>query len=338
MINVAIIGAGFMGKVHANAYENIENAKLVAVYDRNISAAADFAKEFECEKYSDFDMMMKDMDIDVVDICLPTFLHEEYTILSAKYKKNIFCEKPITLNMESLDKMIEAIEKNNVKIFVGHVLRFWPEYVKAKELYDNGDLGDIKYIYAARLSEHPEWSEWYRQPENSGGGLLDLHLHDIDFMCWLFGDVESVYATGMQNELGSWNYVSSILNFRSGHSATVQGVIEMENGYPFTMDLKLVGSKITYEYVMKAGKNLENIEESLRKSYIYDDGAVNEIKVNNVDAYEQELKHFINCVEADKNSEVIDIYMVKKVLATIEALKASLENKKIVEVEYEKGI
>lgn len=338
MINIAIIGAGFMGRVHANAYKNIENVKLLAIFDKDENAASIFAEEFSCEKFSDFDKMMKELSIDVVDICLPTFLHEEYTVLSAKYKKDIFCEKPITLNMKSLERMIEAVEENNVKIFVGQVLRFWPEYVKAKNLYTEGELGELNYIYAARLSEHPKWSEWYRRPENSGGGLLDLHLHDIDFMCWLLGDVKNVYAVGKQNSLGSWNYVSSILNFESGQSATVEGVIEMENGYPFTMDLKLVGSKITYEYVMKAGKNLENIGESLRKSYIYDDGKVIEQDVKDIDAYEEELRHFVDCVEKNKNSEIIDIYKVKKVLATIEALKKSLEDKKVVEVEYEKGI
>lgn len=325
MIRVGIIGAGFMGNTHAKAYTNINSSKLVAICDKKEATVRKLADEYKCEYYTDVDLMLKEKEIDVIDICLPTFLHEEYVYRSAQASKNIICEKPITLDLEKLDGMIKEVEKNKVQLFVGQVLRFWPEYVKAKEMYDNGELGQLKYVFAARLSEHPKWSEWYKRPENSGGGLLDLHLHDIDFMCWLLGDVQSVYATGQKNQSGSWNYVSSILHFKSGVSATIQGVMEMENGYPFTMDLKLVGSKKTYEYIMRAGQNLEDINSSSRNIYIYDNGVVENYKFSEVDAYQVELGHFIECLENEKASDIIDIYQARKVLATIEALKESLE-------------
>ena len=173
---------------------------------------------------------------------------------------------------------------------VGQVLYFWQEYVLAKRMIDGGELGEIRYVYAARLSEHPNWGDWYRRPENSGGGLFDLHLHDVDFMIWTFGEVESVYAAGKKNAAGCWNYVSSILNFRNGISATVQGVIEMEKGYPFTMELRLVGSEKTFDYVMRAGDNLRNRDSALRITRIYDDGAATVPSLETRDAYTVEEK------------------------------------------------
>lgn len=334
MVKVAVIGAGFMGGMHANAYGNMsaDKVKLVAVCDRNRQQGETLAEMHNCQYFEDFDEMMEKVDLDVIDICLPTFLHEEYVIKAARRKKNIFCEKPITLDTGKLEHMLDEIRENGAKIFVGQVLRFWPEYRKAKELMDSGELGEIRYIFAARLSEHPKWSDWYRKPENSGGGLLDLHLHDIDYLCWVFGKVNAVYATGKQSDFGSWNYVSTILEFASGISATVQGVMEMEKGYPFTMELKIVGSEKTFEYGMKAGNNLEDIGASKRNTYLYDDGRVKELSIDRSDAYGIELEHFIECVSAGKESDIIDTESVRRVLYTIEAIKKSLETGQKVEV------
>ena len=193
-------------------------------------------------------------------------------------------------------------------------------------MIDGGELGEIRYVYAARLSEHPNWGDWYRRPENSGGGLFDLHLHDVDFMIWTFGEVESVYAAGKKNAAGCWNYVSSILNFRNGISATVQGVIEMEKGYPFTMELRLVGSEKTFDYVMRTGDNLRSRDSALRVTRIYDDGAVTVPSLEARDAYTVELEDFVGCVAENRESEWVRNEDVRKVLCTIEALRLSLES------------
>ena len=196
MVHVAIIGAGFMGKTHLTAYKAMKNAKVTAVCDLNETQGRALAGEAGCAWYADGDEMLRTAQVDAVDICLPTFLHEQYALLAAKYKKHILCEKPVTLSLEALDRMLHAAEEAGVQFAVGQAVRFWPEYVKAKELYDSGALGTVKYARASRLSVHPAWSEWYRRPENSGGGLFDLHLHDIDYLCYIFGKVKQVYAVG----------------------------------------------------------------------------------------------------------------------------------------------
>lgn len=335
MIKIVIIGAGFMGRTHADAYLGIKDVEIAAICDRDEAARTAFAEKYGCRAAADFDELIRACEFDVVDICLPTFLHEEIVLAAAQAKKDIFCEKPLTLTVASLDRMYAVVRENQVRLMVAQVLHFWPEYVRAKEMFDRGEFGEIQYAYAARLSEHPKWSDWYRRAENSGGGLFDLHLHDIDYFCWLFGEVESVYAVGKKNDYDCWNHVVSILNFRNGVSATAHGVIEMTKGYPFTMELRLTGSRKTYDYVMRAGENLEDRENSLRRTTIYDDdGAVTVPELDPRDAYALELAHFAECAAAKRESEIVRLESVRNALCTLEALKKSLESGALVTVDY----
>lgn len=336
MVKIAVIGAGFMGRTHAEAYSRIELAQVAAVCDRDKALGEKFAEDFGCSFYEDFDTMAAECEFEVADICLPTFLHETFTVKAAEHGKHIFCEKPATLSVESLDRMIGAAEKAGVNLMIGQVVRFWPEYRTAKQMRDNGELGELNYAYGARLSEHPAWSEWYRRPENSGGGLFDLHLHDIDFFCWMFGEVESVFASGKKNELGCWNFVNSTLNFQSGQSASVQGVIEMTKGYPFTMELRLTGSKATYEYIMKAGANLEDVASARRDTRVYGQDGARILPLDETDAYETELRHFVACISEHRESEIIPAASARKVMCVMEALKTSLETGKQAAVDYGK--
>lgn len=334
MVKIAVIGAGFMGRTHAEAYSRIGLAQVAAVCDKDRALGEKFGEDFGCSFYEDFDAMVKDCEFEVADICLPTFLHREFAVRAAEQGKHVFCEKPAALNVESLDCMIEAARKAGVRLMIGQVVRFWPEYRTAKQMYDQGELGALNYAYGARLSEHPAWSQWYRRPENSGGGLFDLHLHDIDFFCWMFGQAESVFASGTKNELGCWNFVNSTLNFASGQSASVQGVIEMTKGYPFTMELRLVGSQATYEYIMKAGANLEDVASARRDTRVYSQEGARLLPVDETDAYETELRHFVECISENRDSEVIPAAQARKVMCVMEALKTSLETGKQVIVDY----
>lgn len=334
MVKVAILGAGFMGATHGTAYEDIENACVAAICDKNEVLGKEFAKKYHCAYFGDFEEMVRVCEFEVADICLPTYLHEAYAELAAKHKKHIFVEKPVTLSVESLDRMIAAVKAADVHMMVGQVVRFWPEYQNAKKLYDSHELGDLKAVYAARLSEHPAWSEWYCHAENSGGGLMDLHLHDIDFLCYLLGKARAVYSVGQKNSYGCWNHVNTILTFQNGSSATVEGIMEMTKGYPFTMQLRLVGSEKTYEYLMKAGANLEDVASSKRVSNVYEPGNITTLPLDERDAYGIELKHFIQCIDEQRESEIIHLDQVRGVLCTIVAIKRSLETGDKVDVVY----
>lgn len=164
---------------------------------------------------------------------------------------------------------------------------------------------------------------------------MDLHLHDIDYACYLFGKPEKVYAVGKKNAYGCWNHVTSILTFGDGTQATVEGILEMACGYPFTMELRMVGSERVYEYIMKAGKNLEDVASSRRTAYLYGDGEEKKLPVDETDAYQIELQHFMDCFDRGVKSTVIDMDQVRNVLCTIRALNQSLEERREITVSYE---
>lgn len=228
--------------------------------------------------------------------------------------------------------MIAATKEAGVQFAVGQVVRFWPEYVRAKEMVEAGKLGTIKYARASRLSEHPAWSEWYRRAENSGGGLFDLHLHDIDYLCYLFGKVKQVYAIGHKNNVGCWNHVATSLTFENGMEATAEGILEMPSGFPFTTELNVVGDKKAYCYHMGAGANLENIAAASRSTTVYGDGKTETLAIDSYDAYQKELEDFIGHIEAGTPITVITPADVRHVLSVIVAIRESLETQRTVTV------
>ncbi len=333
MLNAALIGAGVIGHDHAKAYANMEGARLCAVADLDEVKGREIADKYGCAWYADAEEMLKAEQIDFVDICLPSFLHEQYALLAAKYKKHILCEKPLTLTLESADRIINAAQEAGVRFMVAQVVRFWPEYVEIKKRYAAGEMGEVKMVYANRLAQHPNWSTWQADPSKSGGGLFDLHLHDIDFLQYMFGDVASVYAAGKASPTGCWNHVMSTLTFKNGVRATAEGIFDMTDGYPFTMTFRLVGERETIDYQMVAGFNLEDVANAKRAAMKYEQGKEPEkLAIVENDAYQNELEYFVDCVANDRPFEVITPEDSRHVIEIICAIKQSLETGKVVEL------
>ncbi len=333
MIKVGLIGTGFIGSAHAEAYRNMNNAKLVSIADVNEVVGRKLADEHGANFYKDAENMLKNEDIDIVDICLPTFLHESFVLLAAKYNKHIICEKPFTLSEESAAKMIKAAESANVKFMVAQVIRFWPEYVKIKKLFDTDKIGEEKMIYASRLAQHPDWTTWHKDPKKSGGGLFDLHIHDIDFMCYLFGDVESVYAIGWQSDTGCWNHVMTSIKFKNGKFATVEGAFDMTDNFPFTMKFRAAGTNGSVDYNFIAGFNLEDVGGAIRNTVYYTNGQEPEvIGFAEIDAYQSELEYFVSCVQNDKPVDICPPSSSLDVVKVTLAIKKSLETGELVKL------
>lgn len=332
MVNVVIIGTGFIGNAHATACRNSKILNLIAICDLSEEAGKKAAEEFGCAYYKDAEEMLQKEDAGIVDICLPTFLHEKFVLLAAKYKKNVICEKPITLTLASMDRMIQAAKDANVLFMVAQVVRFWPEYVEIKKLYDQGKFGDIKMVYASRLAQHPNWTQWHKDPKNSGGGLFDLHLHDIDFLRYIFGEVKSVYAVGWKSGTGCWNHVTTSLKFKNGVRAVAEGAFDMTESYPFTMSLRIVGESRTADYKLIAGLNLEDVGSSTREAMLYETGSEPaKIPVDtSVDAYQAELEYFANCVDGGKSADEVPLYESRDVVRIVLAIQESLETGNVV--------
>lgn len=314
MIKIGLIGLGFMGKTHLEAYKKVENAQVVAV----------------CTSKDNYDALLTRKDIDIIDICLPTYLHEEYIIKAVSAGKHLFCEKPLTLTMESAYRIMKAIKENGVKLFVGHVLRFWPEYKEIKSYSER--LKGFETIHAKRLGQVPTWSDWFQHPEKSGGALFDLHIHDIDFVYYLLGKVYTVYAVGHKNKFGAWDHVMTTLSFKNGSKAYVEASQRMPAGYPFTMSLRAQTAQSTLDFHISAGENIEGIEQGNNQFVFYSNQSKVTVKVDAEDAFVNQLSYFVNCVKKNEENEVIPLDDVLYSLNLLKAIEKSLEEGRVVKI------
>ncbi|MBO7319732.1 MAG: Gfo/Idh/MocA family oxidoreductase [Clostridia bacterium] len=333
MLNIAIVGAGYIGLSHAAAARNSKKVNLVAIAEKNEINGKKAAEEYGCKWYADAEEMLKAEKIEIVDICLPTFLHEEYALLAAKYKKYILCEKPVALSVEAFDRMTAVANEAGVRMMVAQVCRFWDEYVDIKNRYDAGEFGKIKMAYAARLAQHPTWTAWMRNPEMSGGGLYDLHTHDVDYLRHLFGPCESVYAIGYKNDSGCWNHVVSNFTFKNGVNAVAEGAYEMTENFPFKMYFRITGDDLTIEYNLRAGLNIKD-GNGTRSELVCKTGEEAELisTENHSDGYQNEIEYFADCIVNNSPIDRIPLCESRDVLLMLEAVKSSLETGEVVKL------
>jgi len=333
MKKAAIIGGGYIGLVHANAYKNSAKVELAAVVDVNEEAGRKLAEEYDCVFYTDAQEMIDKEKPDFVDICVPTFLHEQFVVLAAKNKVNVLCEKPVALSVEAVDRMVAAAKEAGIVFMVAQVIRFWPEYVQIKKMYDRGDFGNIKMVYANRLAQFPAWMNWNQDPKKSGGGLFDLHLHDVDMCRSLFGEVDSVYAVGYKNEFGCWNHVGSSLSFKNGVRCVVEGAYEMTDEFPFTMTFRVVGEDVSADYLLSAGMNVDDPTSFKRALTRYETGKQpDKIDVDDYDAYQAEIEYYADCLESGEAHDLVSTEQVRDVIRILLAIEESLETGKAVKL------
>ncbi len=252
MIRVGILGAGFMGTTHAHAFARQPDAHVVAIWSRDPRRAATLAAEVGARTYPDAESLLADPAVDAVSITLPTHLHAAYTIAALEAGKHVLVEKPMALTLDQCDAMIGAQAQTGRVLMVAHVLRFWPEYVAVHDYVRGGALGEPLSITAYRLLGRSAPGGWYEDPEQSGGAVLDLHIHDLDACNWFFGLPRTVYARGRRGPTGAWQHALTVLDYGAAQGMAEGSAIRPE-GYPFTMGLWVTCEGGTVEFVFRAG-------------------------------------------------------------------------------------
>ena len=266
MLKIGLIGCGFMGSMHANCYNNIENARVVAVADLRRDKAEALAKISGAEIYETGRALIEQADVDAIDICLPTYLHAEHALLAMKKVRYVFIEKPVALTLDEGRALIDAAKACNAEVQVGQVIRFWDEYVALAEMIKNETYGKVVTANFRRLSPGPTWGwdGWLTDPVRSGGAGQDLHIHDVDYVLSVFGKPESFYS--IRNTRGVKNdYVNTLMQYKD-FSVGVEGTWGLPESYPFTATFRVVFENAVIENA--GGKFLR-----------YDQNGVNEIKI-----------------------------------------------------------
>lgn len=231
-VRFGIIGCGMIAKSHADSIKLDKRAELVAVCGgSNEEKARSFAKLYNVDKvYMDYREMLKSSDIDAVCVCTPSGLHGVISTESAKAGKHVLCEKPLEIKKAAMDEMIETVRKHNVKLGVVFPNRTRSGLIKAKEILDSGELGQMTIVECQyrgyRSPQYYKSGAWRGTWELDGGGcLMNQGIHAIDTMCWLAGDVEYVQAitTALLRDIEVEDTAVALLEFMNGAKGVIMG-------------------------------------------------------------------------------------------------------------------
>lgn len=248
-VNVGLIGLGFAGtQLHLPPLMQNPSVEIVIACDEDSIKSGAFRAahaDLGARTTTRWEDVVSDKAIEAVFIATPTPTHLEIVLKALENGKHVFCEKPVALNLEDARVMQAAAEKYAPQLLmIGQVLRFWPDYVEAHNVVKHGKIGEVRIARTFRAVTMP--SGWYTDEALSGGVILDLALHDLDFLVWTLGEVESVFAQG-ENCLGKGggdfvDYAQIHLNFRSGAIAHVEASWAVPTEFPFTTSLELCGT------------------------------------------------------------------------------------------------
>jgi predicted dehydrogenase len=192
-LRVGIVGTGSMGSAHAAAWAHTP-ATIAGYVTRSADRAAGLVGRYGGRLYPELEAMLA--EIDVLDVCSPTHLHHQATLKAAQAGVDVVCEKPLARTAAQGREMIVACRAAGIKLLVAHVVRYFPEYALARQLVSAGEIGRPAIIRLSRGTFQPRKAagNWFVDPAKSGGMMLDLMIHDLDYARWLAGEVESVYA------------------------------------------------------------------------------------------------------------------------------------------------
>ncbi|MHB9037407.1 MAG: Gfo/Idh/MocA family protein [Armatimonadota bacterium] len=301
MQRVAVVGAGRMGEVHSAAYARMPEAELVAICDIVPEAAQKLAAAHKVPAFDQFEQMISQVELDVVDICVPTFAHLDCIKAAANVGKHIMCEKPLARTVSQAQEAVLACEEAGVALFVAHVLRWFPEYRKLRNLLADGSIGETVEVRTSRGGAHPHApDDWYADYKRSGGVVLDLMIHDFDWLRWCFGKAHRVYARGLVDaKVPGTDYALVTIRFDSGVVAHVEGTWARPSG--FVTSVEIAGTKGLLNYSSSDSAPLV-IERKVSECE-----AVG-VTVPENSAFENpyflELRHFIHCLDSGQTPEV----------------------------------
>ena len=250
-LRLAVIGAGRIGKLHAeNIATRLRHAQLAGVADVNLAAAQALATQFHAGRVTaDYRELLSDPQVDAVAICSATNTHAQIIVEAAAQGKQIFCEKPIDLDLERIEQALAAVEKAGVKFQVGFNRRFDPSFAKVRELVAAGKIGTPHVLRITSRDPAPPPLAYVKV---SGGIFLDMTIHDFDMTRFVTGsEVEEVYAVGaalVDPEIGRAGDVDTCLitmRLQNGMLASIDNSRQAIYGYDQRVEVFGSGGMVT---------------------------------------------------------------------------------------------
>jgi UDP-N-acetylglucosamine 3-dehydrogenase len=296
-IKVAVVGAGTMGTVHSDAYTRIPGVELVGIVDIRQDVANRLATARGTQAYTRLKDVIEAANPDVVDVCVPTYLHRELVEEAAQAGRHVICEKPIARTLEDARAMIETCQRQGVKLYIAHVVRFFPEYRRAYELVTSGAIGRVGMARAMRGGAFPTaWEDWYANVAKSGTLIVDAMIHDFDFLRWCFGEVRRVYAKSqLGRDVARSDHALVSLRFENGVIAHVEGTWAYPSG--FRTELEIAGSDGLIQHSSEDSAPIQTASRQLGTVAAGVEVPESPLLKN---PYQVELEHFVDCLSSGK--------------------------------------
>jgi predicted dehydrogenase len=320
MIRVGIVGTGGMGTVHYHNYQHIDDAEVVAVVGGS-EKSRQRASDWNVTHYSSIDQCAQSEDIDVFDICTPTYLHKQHVMEALSNNKHAITEKPIALNRKDAEEMYALADRIGKRLFVGQVLQFTKEIEVLRGLVQSEEYGQPLDAHFERLSACPRWveSSWLFEREKSGLIPFDLHIHDLDVIVSLFGKPSNFSFTSCKGRDKSYEeHFRFLYNYDDLHICAEAAWFNAD--IPFTAHWRVYfenallvndGESLT-AYQFDHDPRVFDTEEELKIS--------TGINLPPTGMFHKELSHFMDCIRKGVPSDKVTRVQVLTVVELLEEI------------------
>ncbi len=329
MLRVGIIGLGGMGRGRLGYYAQMPDARVEAVADirveelRGDSAIAG-RLEMPPEQvrwFQDYRDLAGSGAVDMVDICLPTYEHPSAAVAALEGGLPTLCEKPMALTLAECDAMIAASRRTGKPLMIAQCIRFWPEYDVLTNLVRNGQAGRLLSLHLARQGAGPT-TGWFSEAQHSGGAILDLHVHDIDYCQYLLGVPGRLYTQGGQaiDARHGYDYVHTSMDYGPGLQVSVVAHwTNVQLPWSARYEARFEHAFLSYNSSAKPTLTI----------YRQDGQEVPEMPAH--DAYYYEIRYFLDCIKAGAPLTHCSAVDSRNAVALVQAEIASIERNAFVE-------
>lgn len=342
MVKVGLAGIGFMGWIHWLGYERSDGAEVAAICTRDAKKLSgdwtgiqgNFGPQGEMvdlegiQKYSEFDELLRDPSIDVIDICLPPNLHVDFSIRAFEAGKHVFCEKPLALTADDCDRMVSAAQAANKQLVVGHVLPYMSEFKYLRESVEQNRYGKLLGGWFKRVISDPLWLTDFYNPQVAGGPLIDLHVHDTHYIRMLFGMPTRVISQGRERgEVVEYCNTLFEFNDRDLVVGAASGVINQQ-GRSFTHGFEVQFERATLQFELAV---LAQGIESMPLKVLTSDGEVIYPELpggDDVTGFVGEIEEMVATVVSGKASSILSGELARDAIAICQAQSESVKQRK----------
>jgi predicted dehydrogenase len=338
-LKVGIIGLGSMGSTHLDIYSKIKEVEVIAIADSiqsrldgsskaegNISGQAEGGVTgLSAIKYLDGMELIENTDIDIVDICVGTDLHFTFVEAALSKGKHVLVEKPLARIYDEAKKIIQLAEQSSKYVMSAMCLRYWPAWVFLKEAIDSNAYGKCLSLNFKRQTSFPGGA-FYSDHNQCGGALLDLHVHDTDFVNYCLGLPEAVFSQGYKGPSGGIDHIATHYIYNQSDLSPLvssEGSWTMQEGYGFNMSYTANFENGTLSYLLEQDETLK----------LFRSGSEPEsINLKEGMGYEFEIRTFVDEILSGNSTNLDLLRQASETVAIMEAEKTSIETCSLVSI------